>query len=354
MTPARLSTLTLLAALTATSTTASAADFSVTPLATFAGDGWLAPGEGGYGFLGTGNLERGLAFGNDQLYLVSRAGGIHVRRLDASTGADLGGLDVTGIAGGTFAANMIGVAGDGAIYVGNLSTSAAANFKVYRWADDAATPTVAYDAAPGLPRLGDTFAVTGSGPGTRVAVSGSGTIGLAIIDPTAGTGTAVSAEGTAAGDFRLGLTWVDEDTVIGTQGASIARVLDISGATGTLAASPATSAASERLIGYNIVGGVSLLATVDTATSDVRIYDASDLSSLLLLSTINATSGALAANGNGVGAVAWGPAVGNSANLYAMSANQGIQAFVVTIPEPGTIPLVLLGAAFLFLRRRQG
>src|SRR5262245_51066611 len=55
---------------------------SITPLSTFGGgDGWLAPGEGGYGFLGTSSNERGLAFGNGHLYLVSRSGGTSVRIL---------------------------------------------------------------------------------------------------------------------------------------------------------------------------------------------------------------------------------------------------------------------------------
>jgi len=31
--------------------------------------------------------------------------------------------------------------------------------------------------------------------------------------------------------------------------------------------------------------------------------------------------------------------------LYAMSSNQGIQAFVVTVPEPGSFGLIALGPA---------
>src|SRR6476620_9538695 len=73
------------------------------------GDGWLAPGEGGYAYLGTGNNERGMAFGNGHVYLVSRAsvGGnaLNIRILDGSSGADLGGLNTSGITGGTFAIN---------------------------------------------------------------------------------------------------------------------------------------------------------------------------------------------------------------------------------------------------------
>src|SRR6266567_4376942 len=80
------------------------------PLSSFGGgDGWLAPGEGGYTFLGTANNERGIAFGNGHVYLVSRNGGNFIRILDPLTGADLGSLNNTGISGGTFAVNNIAV-----------------------------------------------------------------------------------------------------------------------------------------------------------------------------------------------------------------------------------------------------
>lgn len=334
---------------------ASAAGVFVTPLSSFgSGDGWLSPGEGGYTFLGTGNLERGLAYGNNQLYLVSRNGGVNVRRLSPITGADLGGLDVTGVAGGTFAANMVAVSQDGAIYAGNLSTAAGTNFKVYKWANDAAAPTVAYDGAPGVPRVGDSFTLIGSGAATRIAASGTGTSGFVVVDPTTGAASAVAVDGTATGDFRLSMTWVDDNTVIGAQGGtSPFRVVDLSGATGTLVGSPVGTAASERLIGYKVIAGVPLLASVDTVSSAVRIYDASNPGSLTLLETVNNTTGTLAANGNGVGSVAWGPSFGDSAFLYTMSANQGIQAFVVTIPEPGTAGLLLLGAGLLVAARRR-
>lgn len=336
---------------------AAAFEIAVSPLTSFGGgDGWLAPGEGGYGFLGTGNNERGLAYGNGQLYLVSRAGGVNVRRLNPITGADLGGLDVTGIAGGTFAANMVAVAGDGVVYVGNLATGGG-NFKVYRWANDAAAPTVAYDGNPGgAPRLGDSFDVLGSGDATWVAASGSTTSGFALINPSAGTGSLVSVAGASTGDFRLGMTFVDGDTVIGTQGGgSPFRVVDIvDGTTGNLIASPATTSSSERLITYEVINGYALFATVDTANAAVRLYDATDLANPSLLATVNNTSGTLTGNGNGVGSVVFGPVFGNAATLYAMSANQGIQAFVVTVPEPGVLPLSLLGLGLLLARRRRG
>lgn len=341
-------------ALSAWAACSASADVIVSPLSSFgSGDGWYSPGEGGYPYLGTANLERGLAFGNGELYLLSRQGGINVRRLSPITGTDLGGLDVTGIAGGTFAANMVGVGGDGAIYAGNLSTAANSNFKVYRWADNDAAPTVAYDGTPGAPRLGDSFAVRGSGADTRIAVSGTGSSGFAVIDPTLSTASLITVPDTGAGDYRLGLTWVDSDTLIGAQGSAPFRVTDIAGDTGTLVGNPATTSLSERFIAYTVIAGVPLFASVDSVSSAVRIYDASDLSTLQLLATVNNTSGTLAANGNGVGSVAWGPNFGDSAFLYAMSANQGIQAFVVTIPEPTTTTLLLLGGGLLLGARRR-
>src|SRR5439155_22263092 len=104
-------------------------------------DGWLAPGEGSYAYLTTGTTERGLMFGNSHVYLVSRANvsgsAINVRILDALTGGDLGGLNNSGISGGTFVINNGGVGGDGAIYVANLTTqSTTSPFKVYKWATE--------------------------------------------------------------------------------------------------------------------------------------------------------------------------------------------------------------------------
>src|SRR5258706_5252815 len=146
---------------------------AIAPLATFGGgDGWLAPGEGGYTFLGTANNERGLAYGNGHVYLVSRTGGNNVRILDPLTGADLGGLNVTGISGGTFAVNMAGTSADGSIYVANLTTavSATAPYKVYKWANEAAAPTTVISTGTTLAcaRLGDDMAMIDTGGTTLI------------------------------------------------------------------------------------------------------------------------------------------------------------------------------------------
>jgi hypothetical protein len=320
------------------------APFSITPLSSFGGDGWLAPGEGGYPYLTTGNTERGLAFGNGHLYVVSRAGGNNIRVLDPSTGNDVGALNTTGITGGTFDVNQVCVAGDGMIYVNNLTVNTTTNaLKLYKWTNEAAVPAVVYNGDAGLPgaRVGDCMAVFGAGNATLLALgygsspAVSGNNSYAIIDPTAGTATAIVFSGASplAGDFRLGITFLDANHVIGAQGGITPRYryTSFSGATGTLLGSPAAGGA-ERLLAYALVGGVPLLAIENTANANVSVFDVTDPAGPILLGIANNTSGTLAANVNAVGELAWGDLSGNTAHLWALSCNHGIQAFTVVAP----------------------
>jgi hypothetical protein len=350
---------------------------TLSPYTSFGGgDGWLAPGEGGYTFLTTGNTERGLAYGNNHLYLVSRAGGaINIRILDQTTGGDLGSLNNSGISGGTFAINTAGVGGDGAIYVANLTTqSTTSPFKVYKWATEASAAVVAYTGNGGLAgaRVGDSLAAIGSGSSTLLAAgygsspSVAGNNGYAIVDPTAPTATAIGFTGTPpnAGDFRLGITFTDPTHVIGTQGSSLYRYTSYSGASGTLIASPAipdpAGATADRLLSHTVLGGVPILAVQSIGDSHVSIYDVTDPTTPVHIASGNNTSGPLTANTNGTGQLAWGAVTSNidgtiSQILYAMGSNQGIQAFIVTVPEPATLSLlvVLLAVGFASRRRRS-
>jgi hypothetical protein len=353
----------------ATAQWALAATITLAPLATWSpsGDGWLAPGEGGYAYLGTANNERGLAYGNGHVYLVSRTSvsgsATNIRILDQNTGADLGGLSNSGISGGTFTVSAAATGGDGAVYVANLTTqSTTTPFKVYKWATEASTPTVAYSGDAGLAgsRAGDDLAGIGSGSGTRLVAGYNSTPAVAgnnsysIIDPTAGTATAVAFTGTPpnAGDFRLGITFVDATHVLGTAGSSLYRNTSYSGSSGTLINSPAipdpAGATADRLLGYTTINGVPLLAVQSIGDSHVSIYDVTDPSAPIYLASGNNTAGSLTANGNGTGQVAWGDVVDNgngtlTRTLYAMSTNQGIQAFKVTlVPEPASIALFAL------------
>lgn len=350
---------------------------TLSPMATFGGngDGWRAPGEsiagdvpaGAYPYLGTGSLERGLSYNpvTGNLILVSRStAGNGIRILNSTTGADTGALNQgTGIiTGGTFTTNMVDIGGDGAIYVGNLSTSATANFKIYRWSDElpATTPTVAYDAASGVVRTGDSFAAIGSGANTKLAAAGSvpssaansNFVAFSTVDGLSYTSTAyTSIPGTTtpgSNDYRLGLTFVDSDTLIGNQGTN-ARLTDFAAAATVVATIPLSAA--QRPVDYAVIAGTPVLAVIDSNSSLVQVFDITNPAMPVSLATANNTTGTLAANANGTGSIAWGAISGVNATLYAMSSNQGIQAFNFVIPEPSGLLVALLGVGLLSARR---
>jgi hypothetical protein len=128
-------------------------------------------------FPASGDVYRGAAYNpvTDRYLVVSRAIGLKVYVLSASTGALLDSLNVTGITGGTFALNEIEVARDGVIYGANLTIQSGADtvYKIYRWANETAIPTVAFSGRPGTARIGDSFDVAGTGTSTVIYASGN-------------------------------------------------------------------------------------------------------------------------------------------------------------------------------------
>ncbi len=113
-------------------------------------------------WLGT-DTERGTAFGNNKLYVVSRKWAANVYTVDANTGDSTGALNVTGVTGGIYPLNDVEVAADGAIYAANMTTNATtAPFKIYRWSNDAAAPVEVASYSLTAQRLGDKFTVVGS------------------------------------------------------------------------------------------------------------------------------------------------------------------------------------------------
>ncbi len=322
------------------------------PLTSFGGDGWLAPGESDFNDQ-TNATVRGIAYNpmTNNVYVVDRDGGLNIEVRNGDTGALVDTLDTTGITGGTFTGNMIGVGGDGAIYMGNLVVGD--GFKVYRWADESSAPTVAFDDLTGRDRTGDSFAVLGSGADTQIVSSGgsgdNGFFHLTTADGTSFTGSNVTpTSGPANGAFRLGIDFANEDNVIGTQAGAVLSLAPTAGGDGQTFA---LNAASETIIGHYIPGNV--LVTVDFNSNDVRLYDSSDLSALTstgFLDLENLTD-AVVSNGNGVGEVALGEGPDGVLRVYALNANNGIQAFQV-IPEPASLALLGLGAVAGLRRRR--
>ena len=147
---------------------------------------WSKPANTNKWFRSTGELVRGMAYNpvNNRLYVSTRdtlgasnTGGIVI--LNASTGDSIGALNMTGITGGTFAFNRVGISADGRIYTTNLQTAVtkAAPIKIYTWANETSVPVLAFADSVQGPRLGDALAVSGSGQETYVYVSGNATPG---------------------------------------------------------------------------------------------------------------------------------------------------------------------------------
>ena len=371
-------TVTPLLALCAVAATAVSAHAQLAPLNTFGTSGWLAPGA--IPQLDTSNSQRGMAVSptTGNLILVDRDGtlGNNAYVLSGTTGAANGTLTppAGGYAGGTFVVNGAGTGSDGSVYVGNLATSTASSFKVYSWASDSdfTTPaTVAFSRVlsdpswGGINRVGDVMAATGTFGSAQWVAAGSNSatgknstfsVGTANGSNTQITYTAVPGTATASNGYRLGLSFVDSDTIIGTQGTTL-YTTDF--ADGTASATAGTIGAAQQSVAYLEHAGVPYFATIDTLTSNVSIYDMSDPANLVLLTSGNATSGTLSANANGNSGIGWGPQVPGNPNaytLYAMSTNQGIQGFTVeftAVPEPTMISLVVFGCGTMLLRRKR-
>ena len=349
---------------------------TLSPLTTFGSNGWLAPGSNPY--VTTDNSQRGLGWNpvTKNIVLPSRSGGNFVAIINGTTGIVSGTLDTTGVSGGTLAMMGAGVSDDGEIYVPNLQSgsSALSPFKIYKWTgeNDTAAPTTAFSmvlpqTTSGAFRYADAFAVYGSGTSLKFAAAGTtssgSTAGLPnnsnfMIGVLDGSNTNTIYRNipntlTISNDYRLGITFVDADTVIGNQGTS-AKITDFIAATtlsntGAIVTGSIAMGAADRPLDYTVINGQALLAVVNTNSSLISIYDITNPAAAALLTTGSTVSGALTPNANATGGLQWGEMLSPTSQvLYAMSSNQGVQAMVFqAVPEPSTY--AMMGGAFAII-----
>lgn len=377
----------------------------LTPLSTFGNNGFRAPhvilpgdvagsNDGTrYRYLNSGtdttfggaNLERGLAYNpaTGNLLLVSRSqAGAGIRVLSGSTGADLGGLAnqvSTFITGGTFAVNKVGVSGDGQIFVSNLTANiGTAAYKVYRWTSESdASPTVFFNSTvpgfSGTPRVGDALAVTGSVNDSSfklaAGVSGGTTaFGAAVIN-SSGSASAFTVTGSTGSDFRLGTSFRSATELWGRVTSGNGRRADITTAPGSSLGvlTGQFASAGEGQFDITTINGTPYLVALDVNNSRIRIYDVTNPTAWVLsaatpfgvsTSTLDLT-GSLYSNANATGDVKWGGVTLDSngfpvATIYAMSTNQGIQAFSFSVvPAPGAAGVLAMGGLLAARRRRR-
>lgn len=192
----------------------------------------------------SGYTERGLAVnpltGNVLFVHRISATEVVIPVLSGETGAQVGELSVEGIRDGSFALSLIDVADDGAIYAANLvSNSGLDAFKVYRWENENALPTVAYQGDPSEAdpidwnrRFGDAFAVRGSGTDTEWVATTRGTLAAVFTteDGTTFTSTRVAVAGIEDRQMERSVTFGEGNRFItkSTGGTGDRPLLEIS------------------------------------------------------------------------------------------------------------------------------
>ena len=294
---------------------------------------------GSRSYITTDNNQRGMAFHalSNQVLVVNRAGTLSINQVDASTGANVTNLNMTGVGpqvGEQFQISAAGVADDGAIYVCNLANITSGGFfTIYRWADanPATVATVAYGPDnPGVGRIGDVLAVQGSGVNTKILASSRS--GTAVVVFTTSDGVtftpnivdvALAPTPAPAGFAGLGLAAGAGDSFWATAGGFQLRkvVYDLVNATNDVVASLGGQTGSN--IGVDEVNSfVASVGSGDTP-ANLRILDISDPTSPAAVLVDQEFFCSDNDNSNGTGAVAFDVAGGR---VFALDSNNGLIA----------------------------
>jgi hypothetical protein len=330
------------------------------PLTTFGtnGDGTIRPGDLPFLTSDGNRYQRGMAYNptTDHLIVVNRypIGSETINIIDATTGADVGQLPANspGFGGSAdFVYNMVGVAEDGAIYVGNLNTvNTLVTFNLYRWDSESGQQTLVYFGDPrggdteANGRWGDAMAVRGSGVNTEVLISSRGTQ-AAILRPTdAGmstfTATTLNTD-VPTGALGYALSFGAGNTFWGKAASSAGNPLyhlsyDLNAGTATTLHVYPTIAFPGRIgpfmvnLASNLLAGIEM--TLGAEPDIVRLYDISDLENPPVFVARRNIEVWTNANNIFTGAIAFG-----GTNLYALNSDNGLAAFSL-VPGTGTYP----------------
>ncbi|MFH2049255.1 MAG: DUF4623 domain-containing protein [bacterium] len=291
-----------------------------------------------YSFFKNDHFTRGIAYNpaTGHLLIASRTGGNNVFILDAATGDSLSKLDMIGVSGGTYAMNIIRVNSDGVIYLGNLGGISGSIFKIYRWENESAAPTVAFEGAVAQ-RTGDSFGLYGTGTSTTLYASGSGSTHIYAFTTSDGlsyaiTDTITVASGLARGGISSignGEFWVDgagtSTSHIASNGSVIAAIdgnlVDI----GWHNVAYIPTSGGRKLV--SIVGRNSTVRG-----NQVQVWDiTSSEMNPALLDTVDLTS-TYNANVNASGDLAFKDNGNGTITIYEMITNNGIAAWTLAVP----------------------
>jgi hypothetical protein len=134
--------------------------------------------------LTTGGTVNSCAYNpiNGNLYVADRGSNIYI--LNSATGAQTGILSKSGTSG-SYLFSKVRVSSTGEIFAVSLSTTGG-YARVYYWATEATAPVLLGDLTNGITilaaeRAGDAFAVSGSGTGATLFLSGNGGTSVQVI-----------------------------------------------------------------------------------------------------------------------------------------------------------------------------
>ena len=162
-------------------------------------------------FKSSGDQVRGMGYIESLgVVMIASRTDMKIHLLDAASGSDLGELDMTGVDGGFYGLSLMKSVADkdGVIYACNLAKGG--EFKIYRWADTSAVPTVAYQANTDT-RLGDVLSIYGSGTDTKLYASENGGTAIKVFGTTDGESfDIVQSIPIAAGTANGGISVVND------------------------------------------------------------------------------------------------------------------------------------------------
>jgi hypothetical protein len=194
-----------------------------------------------------------------------------------------------------FALNLIGVADDGAIYSGNVSSATfPPQFVLYRWANETAPQTIVFSGDPGNnltnafgASWGDTIAVRGAGTNTQVLLTSHGSV-AAVLRPKDATMTSFTstllATDASAGAIGAGIAFGSGNTfwAVGDSGSGplLRLSFDLNSGTATTVQSVAADFFPWTVSALAFISSANLLAALDTPGGPdlVRLYDVSNTS----------------------------------------------------------------------------
>lgn len=305
----------------------------------------------------TSNEQRNFAYGNvggkDHLYLTYAGTSLSpVLIVDAATGDSVGTLDTTGITGGTFPLDGIGVSTDGVIFAANLTVNAKSNpFKVYKWTSDTAAPALVISYADSAYRLGDHITVTGSTADNSVTIwvavtGGSDVVKFTTTDhgatfmPTviplaSGIGSTPKVCPADSGDFFVssGGDGIKEYDATGKFLGTVAAMPTTVGSMGYIAGGSPEKA---YVFGYdytNVTGVTPQFAEAVDVTGGISTAD-----SVAVTPVLGST-----VNGNGTGDIALTDDGNGTVTVFVLATNNGIGAYSFSawqVPQPQYMPTV--------------